>query len=243
MTAGSIKKSDASRCIDAIRLSVIIAMLILCVAFSFSMLSTTTSTNHAMAHSYIQGSIMLLMMRAVTNKPTSRAQSAMEYLMTYGWAILIVAIVLGALYSMGVFSASSTISTSCVPSSGYYCSISSYAHGSNIIANVGQNTGTNWGSWGYVFCSGCTLTTTGPSALTYNTLLTGSNTLSPGAQVPVLLPVPSGTPSTVGTVVAGTIWVCWSNGWGISGNIGSCTPSGTNSVNYARIATLTARAS
>ena len=32
-----------------------------------------------------------------------RAQSAMEYLMTYGWAILIIAVVLGALYSLGVF--------------------------------------------------------------------------------------------------------------------------------------------
>src|SRR5690348_13976655 len=33
----------------------------------------------------------------------SKAQSAMEYLMTYGWAILIIAVVLGALYQLGVF--------------------------------------------------------------------------------------------------------------------------------------------
>ena len=36
----------------------------------------------------------------------SRAQSAMEYLMTYGWAILIIAVVLGALYYLGVFNTS-----------------------------------------------------------------------------------------------------------------------------------------
>ncbi|MEM3254889.1 MAG: LamG domain-containing protein [Candidatus Micrarchaeaceae archaeon] len=30
-------------------------------------------------------------------------QSAMEYLMTYGWAILVIAVVLGALYSLGIF--------------------------------------------------------------------------------------------------------------------------------------------
>src|SRR5487761_2512136 len=36
-----------------------------------------------------------------------RSQSAMEYLMTYGWAILIVAVVLGALFQLGVFSGSS----------------------------------------------------------------------------------------------------------------------------------------
>ncbi len=32
-----------------------------------------------------------------------KAQSAMEYLMTYGWAILIIAVVLGALFSLGIF--------------------------------------------------------------------------------------------------------------------------------------------
>lgn len=36
-----------------------------------------------------------------------RVQSAMEYLMTYGWSILIIAVVLGTLYSLGVFSSAS----------------------------------------------------------------------------------------------------------------------------------------
>ncbi len=35
-----------------------------------------------------------------------KAQSAMEYLMTYGWAILVIAVVLGVLYSLGIFSPS-----------------------------------------------------------------------------------------------------------------------------------------
>ena len=34
---------------------------------------------------------------------TKHAQSAMEYLMTYGWAILIIAVVLGALFELGFF--------------------------------------------------------------------------------------------------------------------------------------------
>jgi Concanavalin A-like lectin/glucanases superfamily len=33
----------------------------------------------------------------------SRSQSAMEYLMTYGWSILIIAVVLGAMFQLGVF--------------------------------------------------------------------------------------------------------------------------------------------
>jgi hypothetical protein len=36
-----------------------------------------------------------------------RSQSAMEYLMTYGWAILIIAVVLGILFQLGVFSSGS----------------------------------------------------------------------------------------------------------------------------------------
>ncbi len=32
------------------------------------------------------------------------SQSAMEYLMTYGWAVLIIAVVLAVLYSLGLFS-------------------------------------------------------------------------------------------------------------------------------------------
>ncbi len=35
-----------------------------------------------------------------------KLQSAMEYLMTYGWAILVIAVVLGVLYSLGIFSPS-----------------------------------------------------------------------------------------------------------------------------------------
>ena len=35
---------------------------------------------------------------------SAKAQSAMEYLTTYGWAILIIAVVLGALFELGVFS-------------------------------------------------------------------------------------------------------------------------------------------
>ncbi len=41
-----------------------------------------------------------------TSAPHKMLQSAMEYLMTYGWAILIIAVVLGALYSLGVFNMS-----------------------------------------------------------------------------------------------------------------------------------------
>jgi uncharacterized protein (UPF0333 family) len=42
-----------------------------------------------------------------------RGQAAMEFLMTYGWAILIVLVALGALYYLGLFDSDSKSTGSC----------------------------------------------------------------------------------------------------------------------------------
>ena len=80
---------------------------------------------------------------------THKAQSAMEYLMTYGWAILIIAIVLAALYSLGIFSSGSLIGTTCIANSGFLCS-APIAHGTTFTASIGQATGAQWTN--VVFC-------------------------------------------------------------------------------------------
>lgn len=41
-----------------------------------------------------------------------KGQAAMEYLMTYGWAILIIIVVVGALFAMGVFKTKSSVKCS-----------------------------------------------------------------------------------------------------------------------------------
>ena len=50
--------------------------------------------------------------------PTHKSQSALEYMMTYGWAILIIVIVAGVLYSFGVFNPSSSASATITGFSG-----------------------------------------------------------------------------------------------------------------------------
>ncbi len=40
-----------------------------------------------------------------------KGQSALEYMMTYGWAILVIVIVAAVLYSLGIFSPSSSVGT------------------------------------------------------------------------------------------------------------------------------------
>jgi len=47
-----------------------------------------------------------------------KGQTAMEYLMTYGWAILIIIVVVAALYAMGVFSTKGSVS--CSPCFSYF---------------------------------------------------------------------------------------------------------------------------
>jgi len=76
-------------------------------------------------------------------KASAKAQSAMEYLMTYGWAILIIAIVLAALFSLGVFNSSSFLGTSCIAGSGFLCS-NPVLSGSALTLTLGQYTGENW---------------------------------------------------------------------------------------------------
>ena len=83
---------------------------------------------------------------------TTRAQSAMEYLMTYGWAILIIAVVLAALFSLGVFSGGNLLGNSCVASPGYSCTTATLSPGTGTVGlnsvdylsfTLGQNTGSS----------------------------------------------------------------------------------------------------
>jgi len=48
----------------------------------------------------------------------NKGQTAMEYLMTYGWAILIIIVVVAALYAMGVFSIKGSVT--CSPCFSYF---------------------------------------------------------------------------------------------------------------------------
>ncbi|MCW6160073.1 MAG: hypothetical protein LVQ95_03240 [Candidatus Micrarchaeales archaeon] len=72
---------------------------------------------------------------AMKNK---RAQSAIEYLTTYGWAILIIIVVVAALYRLGIFNP--TISTTCIFPAEFGClSAVLYSSNSTLYINVQQS--------------------------------------------------------------------------------------------------------
>lgn len=69
-----------------------------------------------------------------------KAQSAMEYLISYGWMILIIAVVLAALYFLGIFSPNSLATSSCVLPGQFSCSIAAFGTNGGLQLNVGQYT-------------------------------------------------------------------------------------------------------
>ena len=122
----------------------------------------------------------------------------MEYLMTYGWAILIVAVVLGALYSLGIFNGANFLGGTCVAAPGYLCSNPLLATDGTLSLTYGYQ-GPNVTVVGFA----CTNTTTAPSSFASS----GSSNLEPGQEesVSVSCPLPSG--ATIGTPYSGYLWV------------------------------------
>ncbi len=150
-------------------------------------------------------------------KAYKKAQSAMEYLMTYGWAILIIAIVLAALFSLGVFSSSSFLGTTCVASSGYLCQ-SPLLHAGNFMFTFGQSTGTAWSNAEIFFVeSGAATPTAAPSNANAIFSLGSFNS---GQSIPVTLPGGvTGASDTyaafntaAGNSYSGALWVSYTVG-------------------------------
>lgn len=167
-----------------------------------------------------------------------KAQSAMEYLMTYGWAILIIGVVLVALFALGIFNGSSFVGSSCTAVAGFQCSAYSLTS-SGFAATISQSTGTSWLT-ANVFFLGPGVTAP-PSS--FNGLVAGcedsiAGGLTPGQTASILLGnyigsstactsntlPPTAFPSTVGQSISGQLWAAYT------------TTAGGSSVFYTQVA-------
>ncbi len=128
----------------------------------------------------------------------SKSQSAMEYLMTYGWAILIIAVVLGALYSLGIFNGANFLGGTCVAGPGYLCSDPLLSASGTLAFTYGYQ-GPNVTVIGFA----CTNTTTAPASFA----LSGSSDLQPGQEESVSVSCPLQSGATLGTPYSGYLWV------------------------------------
>ena len=175
-------------------------------------------------------------MQTTMHKP-AKAQSAMEYLMTYGWVILIIAVVLAALFELGVFNGSNLAPQACIAQAGFVCKNPIYTS-NGIMFTFGQTNGRDYyGDWVLVAAEGAALDSNGVPA----NFLAGavpiasstSNVLIPGQTVPVDFPstnfqygsVPSNP--AVGTHFAGYVW------------LGYCLSPCQSPTAYSKIATIT----
>lgn len=164
---------------------------------------------------------------------TFKLQSAMEYLMTYGWALLIISIVVVALVSIGVFNGN-PLGTTCIASPGFTCQVSSYSQlTGNLVVTIGQDSGTAWSSANVVFVNASQEGTVQSSGLSTGQLTPGtSNTLPSGlaSGVTTTLTLPATPPTRVGSGLSGYIWVSYAT-----------SASGGSTV-QAQIASVTAKA-
>ena len=164
-----------------------------------------------------------------------RAQSTVEYLTTYGWVIIIIAIVLLALFELGIFNLSGP--STCTAQPGYVCSGPVY--GTNSIQFMfGQNSGKYYyGDWVFIAPQGGGTSnslpqnfSTWPNANAVE--IEGTNgILAPGETVQVSFPGGVGggfqKNSPVGTQFSGYVWFAY------------CTslPCGVP-TNFARVADM-----
>jgi hypothetical protein len=191
----------------------------------------------------------------------SKAQSAMEYLMTYGWALVILAVVAAALYQLGVFGGISSASSTCVAAPGYYCANPMLSQNDNITFTFGQFTsskiiynvaaacssfatssglpnpsppsGTPYAAMVYLSATGAA------TAVVSNSATSGSLSLSPGQKITVTGLTCYGTKvgptitPTVGTGFSGNIWINYTTSSG--------APSSSNPLHTEKVATLSVK--
>jgi hypothetical protein len=159
-----------------------------------------------------------------------KAQSAMEYLMTYGWAILIIAVVLGVLFSLGIFNGNNLLPSACTAYQGYYCTspvmtynVNNYAQ---LTVTLGQATGSSWASPVVFYCGNQTSTIAATGAGFSGTQTVGSlgnniaaapislsGSFTSGQTETVTMTCAGvgavGVSPTVGTAVSGYIWAVY----------------------------------
>jgi len=142
-----------------------------------------------------------------------KAQSAMEYLMTYGWAILIIAVVLGALFSLGVFSGSSLLGTSCIASSGFLCQNPLLSTSGTLTATIGQENGyTAYNAYFYISPQSSGVNSVGfPTTVSQCTSPPAGTNLVSGQEVTISCPNVLPSPSPIGTPFSGYIWLNYSS--------------------------------
>ncbi len=159
---------------------------------------------------------------------TKRSQSALEYMMTYGWAILIIVIVAVILYSMGIFNPSSSITTTSIGFSPFTVSSTVCSQAGLSVAIIGgglPDTATQ-AVITKIYITSNTGTTALTKAYTLNPVI-----ISPGKTATIVIPTVACTSANVKYSLSAKLQYSYSTSAGnvITNTTG--TIAGTSSAN------------
>ena len=172
---------------------------------------------------------------------SKKGQSAMEYLMTYGWSILIIAIVLVSLFELGIFGSNSLSGNgACISQSGYLCTKVTLATNGILSATIGS-------AYGAITLTGIACTNNSAQPTSFNTIT--STQINNGETIPMSFLCPL-TNNALGSSFNGNLWIEYTSGTvsdqitkvgavslkaTIPGTSGSSSGSGTQQIYYAPI--------
>jgi hypothetical protein len=141
-----------------------------------------------------------------------KQQGAVEFITTYGWAIIAVVVALGVLYSLGIFNFSSNGSTGCIVIAGFSCSKPVLFSSGALTMGLGQIGGVKT-----ITAVGCSQSSSSPKS--WKT----ANVLLQSGQITNLTFSCTGVQSSLGALYQGTLWINYttSSGQSVTQQIGS----------------------
>jgi hypothetical protein len=160
-----------------------------------------------------------------------KSQSAIEFLTTYGWALVIIVVVLAALYNVGIFSGNALFSTSCTAQVGYFCGTPILNSSGVVTVQFGETVGQIT-----VVGIGCSNSSTQSPIIQP---LSTSQLMQPGSKINVNFQCKIKS-SSLGTAFSGFLWVNYTNQYGqkieapfakFSAKVSSVQSTGGGSIN------------
>ena len=129
------------------------------------------------------------------------AQSAMEYLITYGWAVLLVAIVLWAMYELGVFGFPSPPMV-CLANPLFYCANETMSSSGALTVTFGYTGGT-----GPITLTALVCNTTAPAPVKGPSVETTKTVVYPGQQLQLVFQCPVSGEQPLGAAIGVGLWI------------------------------------
>ena len=125
------------------------------------------------------------------------------FLMTYGWSILIVAIVLVSLFELGIFGNNSLSGNgACISQSGYLCTKVTLATNGILSATIGS-------AYGDITLTGIACTNNSAQPTSFNTIT--STQINNGETIPISFSCPL-TNNALGSSFNGNLWIEYTSG-------------------------------